>query len=493
MASVSESKGTDWKTEVGNISVSESTATTTLASTEAEYKDVAAQVNLLVKTPAFKAMLGSLERKQHKLRVDITGNTFKIINTANQACIFDSTTQTAIKPGDEWDTALSKVNAVASQTMQRSLSAKALPLSITPPDSASSRSSSESASPTPKSRTLSTSSESKDDEFHSLPNSPIDTASPSGIPPLTRPELASVPRISYEPHSLTNDNNYCYANSAYQLLGNIPSLAASVLEALPESLSPLRNYSHVLHGKTLIETWNKDALPKEQFRVGPGHMASEFLERLVGKSTAYPAVPFTTVSTRKNPRNIADKEVSHTAPCAFIGLCASDEASSIQFDAALSAGLTTRLDPATVSDEEVVSSRSYFETSPTQLFIKVDRFKSGKKDNRHIVGVPHRLDPSMLVKPGTATQPLELKGFLVHSGNGTGFAGGHYYCCFKKVDPKDPTRYQWYYASDDTLRPISDDTIARILPHASDLYYDNQVTPNKSATTSQKGSSCLIM
>lgn len=279
------------------------------------------------------------------------------------------------------------------------------------------------------------------------------------------------------PHGISNENVYCFANSAYQLLANIPSLRMSVLEQLPASYDTLKDYSKILSGQTLVETWNQCcASPQEQFDLKHGHMASEFLERVIGKCKVSSLPTLITTSTRKNPKNPSDKTVTKEAPAAFIGLQTTATGDFLDFNAVLKQGLETTNPPNKVKDGEVESSTSYFKSSPKQLFLKVDRFKNGKKDDRPLKNIPHLLDTTSLIGKDTPATNLELKGFLVHKGTGQGTVGGHYVAYIKIEDAQQPGQYHWVCANDSTITSIEEEQLNQELKQASDLYYDNTLT-----------------
>jgi len=230
-------------------------------------------------------------------------------------------------------------------------------------------------------------------------------------------------------------------------------------------------------GSALIAAWNKTADQKERFDVKKGQMASEFLERLVGKCSNYPFANLTTMHTRKDPQH-NPKRSSSSEPQGFLGLNTDQEGDSIDFGKALATALHTQADPNTVGDEEAIDSRSYFEKSPTQLFIKVARFKDdGTKEKRAIKNIPTLLDTTSIVKEGTSPTQLELKGFIVHTGNGLGHVGGHYTAYVKVEDSKNPGNYHWIHTDDAQTPCVIDnqEELQRALENASDLYYDNEL------------------
>lgn len=301
---------------------------------------------------------------------------------------------------------------------------------------------------------------------------PIPSSMTTAAPVFTKPATAPMGDSNepeaicreYGVHGLINSTGHaCFANTSMQLLSNIPSLKASVMDKLEGGLQPLQHYGALKDGKELISIWNATRPPKEQFNLGRDEMGSEFFDRIVDSVRDYPMIN-TQVETTKHDGSITRKEEPRT----FLTLIADHKKKpTIDFEDALKRDFLP-----TTGD---VSTKTYLREAPKQLLLRVNRVSlDGAKDNRPLTNIPLILDLDSydVMEKGKRANPLELKGFFVQTGSAS---SGHYTAYFQKPHPQDPSKHQWFCANDSIVRPISLNEALKAASQASDLYYDNVV------------------
>ncbi|MEI8300100.1 MAG: NADAR domain-containing protein [Chlamydiota bacterium] len=307
-----------------------------------------------------------------------------------------------------------------------------------------------------------------------LSRKPTQTANPSSLSNLgnateTIKQADAATLKQYGIHGIENDTKQsCFANSAYQLCANIPSLKALVDDSTPLAYTNLTNSSDLIKKlNELPSNTGKPGKPTPRFeKAGAGDSSEVFQVLLDQKDVQYTKFSLDSGSTQES---IFRCKIPLSNPT---------------FD---------NIIQSTLSSADKSTSKKQFASAPNQLLIQVERKATPTEHNtattfndQFIEGIPMLLNLSEHVAKNSdskdasttnSTASLELKGFTVHKGADNG--SGHYIAYFKKEDPINIGTYQWFCANDATILTVPEGEVLNALGHAYNLYYDNTTTDAK--------------
>jgi hypothetical protein len=298
---------------------------------------------------------------------------------------------------------------------------------------------------------------------------------------------------------MNNNNNYCYANAAAQILQHV--LKAELLDKLPDNKAHLQSLKTApFTGEQLVACINaqKQADGEQPLPVGDGHDSTEILHYLTSLVS-----DFSTPAEEKEwamrwnaglkcpVQDTAPKVADEPTSIMNMKLRASQGKPSISFREVLEDTLAFSKDSeenlnamllrvTSAHPTETFKSEFKFKKSPEHLGIHLGRKDGGRKDARDIdIPLVLNLNDYQAMQEGEAVDALFLKAFTVHAGSGQGNVGGHYVSYFQKQVAKDT--WQWFCANDTAVQAVSEQQALAAARQASFVYYDNKVTPSAEA------------
>lgn len=354
------------------------------------------------------------------------------------------------------------------------------------------------------------------DRFEILPDSVgVERTKPSESASLSAASSSSspAPSISYtkqkgktatspptDVRGFTNGANGCYANTAFQLIHNIPSLKDKIADRLAwfdhDDLKGLGDYSKIESAGQILKGVNLLRGKKSELTTARGEDIDEIFGTLFdqealgykgfslrgsSKVTVPQAQKVTLESSPDLQRLVRADQISGSATkyktlvLSPIGASFQTMLDNTMLDRTTKTATNSDANSAGTESKEKqitydITSELQFVEAPSELMLQIPKFVRGT--SKLTTGIQETLNLSKYMEAGVKAKPLYLKGFAHHQGSGEGSSGGHYVAYFVKKEG-DETRY--YRAGDSNdVRAVTKDEFLRRAQEASHLYYDDQ-------------------
>lgn len=293
---------------------------------------------------------------------------------------------------------------------------------------------------------------------------------------------------------IQNSGSTCYAASATQLFRHIPSLRAAVMQLPPALRDPILAATT---GSELITAVNTVIVEtRNQFRVGAPYDAQEFYNAILNvipnDSLLYTPMQTTTTFYNTTEKRQATSNQTQPRLSLQIPLETQERKAIHNFDEALRLSLNEEPDLA----KDPAHAIHRFKSSPKHLFLQLKRkmrdevSTAPRKLTQDLQNVPYILDlgkQNALIS-SAASEPMELKGVIVHIGNATNESADHYISYFQADDGK------WFCANDSIVREVKLKDVLKAAKQASDIYYDSAISDagKKALAEPNAPSDCIL-